>query len=468
MPDPDAPLTSSFVGDAPADTSALAEIEGVWAGALETRGLSLRLALEISIRPDGSLSGTLISIDQGGKRLPGDTVKFENRNFLLAIAAAQVQYDGLLNADGTTLTGTWTQFGSPLPLMFHRAANVQVVRRPQDPTKPYPYLEEEVSYENTAASVRLGGTLTVPNGKGTFPALLLITGSGQHDRDEAILGHRPFLVLADYLTRRGVAVLRVDDRGIGSSTGDFASSTTADFAGDAAAGVRFLKTRQDVQARNIGLLGHSEGGLIAPMVAAESPDVAFIVMLAGPGLKGEDILLEQGALIARACGAAEEEIALDQDMKTRMFAVLREESDPLKAQSRVLSIGKEAISRLPQAQQAAGMQALEGQVKGLTGPWMRYFLDADPAAALSRVNCPVLALNGELDLQVAPDQNLAAIEAPLRSGGNEDFTLRKLSRLNHLFQTATTGLPSEYAQIDETINPVVLELIGDWIAAHAR
>ncbi len=332
--------------------------------------------------------------------------------------------------------------------------------RPQEPKKPYPYDEEEVGYENKRDSVKLAGTLTLPRGKGPFPAALLITGSGPQDRNESLLGHKPFLVLADYLTRQGIAVLRVDDRGVGGSTGSVPDSTTENFAADVTAGIEFLKTRKEIDPKQIGLIGHSEGGLIAPMVAAQNGDVAFIVLMAGTGLTGEEILYLQGALILKASGASAEQLAKQRATQEGMFKILKEEKDPATAEKRL----HEELSRnLTEEAKKKSEQAIAAQIKRVNTPWFRYFLTLDPRPALRKVKCPVLALNGENDLQVPATENLREIEAALKAGGNKNITIVRLPKLNHLFQTSETGSLSEYAKIEETVAPVALKTIGDWI-----
>lgn len=441
-------------------------IEGVWQGKLSVSGIELRLVVKINKKPDGALAGTLDSIDQGAKDIPLDTVAFSNGTLRIELKSIGGVYEGTLNSAGTELTGTWTQGPNSLPLVLKRDAKLPEVRRPQEPKKPYPYNEEEVLYNNTQAGIKLGGTLTLPKDKGPFPAVLLITGSGQQNRNEELLSHKPFLVLADYLTRRGIAVLRVDDRGIGKSTGNFGASTTADFATDVLAGIAYLKTRPEIRHDQIGLIGHSEGGVIAPMVAAQSKDVAFIVLMAGTGVNGEEILLEQGALIAKAGGATDAAISTNQGLQRKIFAVLRSEKDPKQAEAKLKTAMQDELAKLPETQRKALSSDLDVQIKRVESPWMRYFLTYEPKSALMKVTCPVLALNGSKDLQVPPKQNLPAIVSALTAGGNSDVTIRLLPGLNHLFQTCKTGSPAEYAQIEETIAPVALQTMGDWILAH--
>jgi len=355
--------------------------------------------------------------------------------------------------------------------VLKRVDKLPDMRRPQEPRAPYPYREEEVAYDNKPGRSRLAGTLTLPKSGGPFPAVLLITGSGQQDRNESLLGHKPFLVLADYLTRRGVAVLRVDDRGVGGSTGEVFRATSEDFAGDALAGVAYLKGRKDIDGRRIGLIGHSEGGIIAPMCAIRSKDVAFIVLMAGPGVRGDRILRAQSALILKAMGGTPQQVKQNSANLDRIMKIVMTEKDDKKAQFKL----REAAAKDPDlaqgtSPQAGGhnKQALEAQVKMMLSPWFRYFLSYDPAPTLRKVRCPVLAVNGEKDLQVPARENLQAVAAALKAGGNANVTTKELRGLNHLFQKCATGAPSEYATIPETINTGALKTIGDWVVSTAR
>jgi pimeloyl-ACP methyl ester carboxylesterase len=307
----------------------------------------------------------------------------------------------------------------------------------------------------------------MPNGPGRFPALILISGSGPQDRDETIFQHKPFLLLADALTRRGVAVLRVDDRGVGGSTGSTSQSTSEDFAGDVLAGIAFLKSRPEIDSRKIGLAGHSEGGLIAPMVAARSNDVAFIVLLAGTGLPGDQIIILQQRLIGKVMGADEKSLDTQQDIQKQLDEIVKAEPDHDKMVKRLREALKKIWSKLSEQErkEAGDFEALlESQGKVLESPWYRFFLMFDPRPTLAKVRCPVLALNGEKDLQVPPKENLAEIEKALKRGGNMQVTVKELPGLNHLFQTCKTGAVSEYAAIEETMSPAALKVITDWVA----
>jgi pimeloyl-ACP methyl ester carboxylesterase len=304
-----------------------------------------------------------------------------------------------------------------------------------------------------------------------FPAVILITGSGQQDRDESVFGHRPFLILADYLTRRGLAVLRVDDRGVGGSKGDASQATSVDFAQDVLAGVEYLKTRQEIDPRRIGLIGHSEGGIIAPIVATQSSDVAFIVLMAGTGVPGDIIIEKQIAGLLQAAGTDQAAIDTALQNQRRVYEVIKTETDPNLTKEKIRKIIHESAGALSEEQKKALQSSdavVDAQAQGAASPWFRFFVTHDPKTVLRRVKCPVLAINGQFDRQVLPGDNLPAIEEALREGGNTHFTVKELPGLNHLFQTAQTGNIDEYARMEETIAPLALETMAQWIEAQTQ
>jgi uncharacterized protein len=448
------------------------EINGLWMGSLKLpNGLELRILFNISTKTDGSISVTIDSLDQGAKGIPVEAATYEDRNLKLEVKSIQIVFEGTLEADSKTIDGKWKQAGLNLPLVLNSIDKAPDLRRKQDPVKPYPYIEEEVAYENKAAGVKLAGTLTLPRSEGQFPAVLLITGSGQQNRDEEIFGHRPFLVLSDYLTRQGIAVLRVDDRGVGGSTGDVSQATTEDFAGDVLTGIEYLKTRKEIDPTRIGLIGHSEGGIIAPMVATLSSDVAFIVMMAGSGLTGEEILYMQSDLISRAEGASDETVDRNEVLMKKIYSIVKEEQNNTVAEEEIHKLMKAEIDNMSEEEKKhAGYSEanLDAQIRPLLSSWMRFFLTYDPRPTLTKVKCPVLAINGEKDLQVPPEENLRAIEDALKAGGNTNYTVKEMPGLNHLFQTAQTGSPTEYTKIEETISPAALDFIGKWILDHTQ
>ena len=440
--------------------------EGHWQGSLQ--GM-VRVVVHVDRTTAGRLTGTMDSPDQGALGLPIDTLVFSGDSLRFTMRRILGDFAGAMSADGTRIEGRWRQGGASFPLTLERLERAPELERPQEPRKPYPYAEDTVRVENPGAGVSLAGTLTTPHGVGPFPCAVLITGSGPEDRDETVFGHRPFLVLADHLTRNGIAVLRMDDRGVRGSSGRFSRATSEDFAADVTAALDFLKARHGIDPRRIGLIGHSEGGLIAPMVAAGSRNVAFVVLLAGPGLPGDSVLVLQVERATRAAGADEATIAAERRLQSRMMAALREGRDSAAVTTQVRRLFRERIAQLPeQSRRALGDpdRLADAQLALLRSPWMRFFVAYDPRPTLRKLRCPVLALNGEKDVQVAPKQNLGAIEATLRAAGNRDFTVKELPGLNHLFQRAATGAVAEYAQIEETIAPSVLDQITDWIQAH--
>lgn len=439
-----------------AGTASAQDIAGNWAGALQAGAVRLHLVLHVTRAADGSLQATLDSIEQGAMGIPVSSVTLKDSVLKLDVAAVRGGYEGTVNRDATEIDGTWSQNGSRFPLVLKRAKGASELLgppRPQTPRKPYPYSQKDVRYDNTKENVTLAGTLTIPRGKGPFPAVLLIPGSGPHDRDETIFGHKPFLVLADYLTRHGIAVLRYDDRGVGNSTGSLKGVTTADLSTDAEAGFDYLETRPEVERGKIGLIGHSEGGLIAAMVAARNRRVAFIVMMAGPGMRGDDIIVEQTLRLSEAAGRSREEAERAAAEERRILNLVESEKDG--------SVLDEKLQQQLAGTVPAGQMKMT--IAELTSPWYRYFLTYDPATALRKVKCPVLALIGGLDTQVPAAQNLPAIRAALAQGGNKHFEAEELPGLNHLFQPAKTGGVNEYATIPETISPVALQKIGSWV-----
>jgi len=449
------------VAAAPAAALAEPDLTGDWSGVLKVGGADLHLIIHVK-GGAGGLTATFDSPDQGANGLPIAAVSQVGDRIALDIAIAHARYTGRLSTDGRTLDGAWIQGGADLPLVLTHGGELGLPRRPQTPVKPYPYREEEVALDNAVGHAHLTGTLTLPFGPGPFAAVLLITGSGLQDRDETIFGHHPFLIWADYLTRRGIAVLRIDDRQRGGSTGEVANATSADFATDVEAEVAYLKRRADIDKRHIGLMGHSEGGMIAPMVAARDPSISFIVLLAGPGENGEAIMLSQNRAIGLASGLSEAEAAARVADSKALFDAVRDAPDQASADQR-LQAEWEALLKRRGAPETTPMPP---EVKAVSMPWTRFFAAYDPVETLAKVRCPVLAINGSKDLQVLADENLPGLRTGLR--GNPDATVVELQGLNHLLQTADTGQVSEYARIEETVSPLALKTVGDWMVVHVH
>lgn len=443
-------------------------IEGVWHGVLLVQGMKLRLDFNI-VKKDSAYSATMDSPDQSAFGIPMTSVTYANLQLVLTLDAAKIVYKARL--ENEVLKGEFTQAGNTFPLeMSRNIIEKKADKKPQDPKLPVPYSEEEVFFFNKSANVKLAGTLTYPklkpNSTQQFPALILISGSGPQNRDEELLGHKPFLVLADYFTRKGFAVLRFDDRGTGKSTGDFSLATTADFASDVESAVKFMQHHFVVNPTKIGLMGHSEGGVIAPMVAANpSNSIAFIVLLAGTGIKGDSLLLLQQALIAKAEGMNPTLLKENHQLNRDLFQLVNLHADEKALNNAVDTyfeqhpINADLLAEMGQASDEF-QQTLRAQ---LLNPWMRYFLCLDPQIALKKVTCSVLAINGSKDLQVPAEQNIPAIKAAIESNGNNQVTVEILPDLNHLFQSCTTGSLNEYATIEETFSPIALKVIEKWL-----
>lgn len=459
-------LVASPIGAAPAvpaSATAAASLAGEWRGALAIPGgASVPLVLHVAGAPE-HWTATLDSPAQGATGLPVAEVVQDGTAVRFALSAPQASFAATLSPDGRTLTGTWSQGAASLPLVMTRAAMTAAIAtpaRPQTPVPPFPYRAEEVGYDNAAGHAHFAGTLTLPAGGGRHPAVLLVTGSGQQDRDEAVFGHRPFLVWADALTRRGVAVLRVDDRGVGGSTGEVRTATTADFAGDAAAGVAYLRGRTDINPHRIGVMGHSEGGVIAPMVAARNPAVAFIVLLAGSGMPGEALMLEQKRLAETAAGLPPAAVDRSGATMARLYEAVKGAPDQAAADAALAGAWRTIAAEQGLPADAPVPPAL----RPVASPWLRWFVAYDPRPTLAQVRCPLLAVGGSRDVQVPAAANLAGIRAAVR--GNPRATVVELPGLNHLLQTATTGRVDEYARIEETVAPAALRTVTDWIVAQ--
>lgn len=439
------------------------DFEGNWGGTLMG---ALRLILHVKKSPAGDYSAVLESVDQGHAMMPVDKLAITADHIAFSIASIRGSYDAKWDDNAKAWVGTWTQ-GQGMPLTLTRVnGEVAKAKRPQEEAieaGPLPYSRQAVKFDGGEASVKLAGTFNLPQGTGPFPAVLLIAGSGPQTRDEDVLGHKEFLVLSDYLTRRGIAVLSYDKRGVGESSGDYNAATSDEFAADADAAVAYLRGRPEVDARHLGLIGHSEGGLIAPAVAVKDAQVGFIVLLAGPAMRGDRLLAEQFYLRAKAGGTSDSKGMSMRKVHEDMFAAIAEAPNQAEAKSRAAAIFDKAVE---EHRTFADVDGSKANLDTLTSPWMRHFFAYDPVPTLRLVKVPVLALNGSLDLQVPPKENLEGIRKALSN--NKDVTVMELPKLNHLFQSAGAGTLMEYGAIEETINPGALNIIADWVAAHTK
>lgn len=441
-------------------------VAGLWQGSLKPApNAELKAFFELQGTAP-ALTGTMSVPQQSGKPFPLSSAVVRHDSLLLSIEALHGRFAGQLSADGQQAAGVWYQGGAQLPLTLRRSTAqdkaAATPRRPQQPQAPFPYQSQDLTFPNKKAGIELAGTLTLPAGKGPFPAVVLVSGSGPQDRNETALGHQPFAVLADYLTRRGFAVLRYDDRGVGQSKGTFKGALTTDFTTDAQAAMAYLRTRPDIRAHQVALMGHSEGGSVVWQAAAQpgGPDLA--VSLAGPGLSGAAVLLRQQQDLGRAHGQ-------DSAALGATFRANRALFDEIRRQPAILTASQLTDKLVPVLQRyAPGMtdeQARQQLAKSCADAWMLAFLRTDPAPYLAKIKCPVLALNGTNDLQVAADENLPAIARGLQAAHNHDVTTRALPQLNHFFQTDPAA-KADYANIEETMSPVALQAIGDWLVAR--
>ena len=436
------------------------DISGTWHGKLSIPTGSLTIVVHISQTEQGAYVTTLDSPDQGANGIKTQTTSFNDSTLIIQIPVIHASYKGKLNSDNT-INGTFTQ-GMPLPLNLKKG-EASRPKRPQEPQPPFPYRSEEVTVRNERDGINLAGTLTLPETGTKFPAVVMVTGSGAQNRDEEIMGHKPFFVIADYLTRNGIAVLRCDDRGTAASQGTHATATNEDFATDTEAMVNYLRSRKEINAKKIGIIGHSAGGIIAFIVAKKDPSIAFVVSLAGAGVRGDSLMLKQVELISKSQGMPD---AVWQGMKPSIrnrYAILQQtDKTPEELQKELYADVTKTMSP-EQLKDLNTIQQLSAQISSMTSPWYLHFMRYDPGQDLKKLKCPVLALNGKKDIQVDAVMNLTAIQKRITGNGNKNVTVKAYQNLNHLFQTCEKGTLTEYGQLEETINPEVLKDIIEWI-----
>lgn len=441
------------------------DITGKWSGVLNVNGTQLRLVLNIE-KSEAGYKSTMDSPDQGAYGIECNETTFAGNVLKIKISSIGASYEGAFRKD--SIIGTFTQMGMKFPLDLSRDEIEAVeLNRPQEPKPPFPYYTEDVKFENEKDGNTLAGTLTLPSETGSYPVVVLISGSGPQNRDEELFGHKPFLVLADYLTRNGIGVLRYDDRGTAESTGDFNKATTLDLANDAESAVSYLLGRKEVDKTRIGLIGHSEGGIIAPIVAARNENVSFIVLLAGTGVRGDQLLLMQQRAISKASGLPETMFLENEKMNISLYEHIINTSDTINLRAELTEIMENSFSNSTVLTAQMTTEQKDGLVKvtvnQLVSPWMYYFIKYDPYPMLKKVECSTLALNGTNDLQVPANENLTAIKKAFAESGNNNLTVIELEGLNHLFQESKTGLPTEYGEIEQTFSPKALEEILKWI-----
>jgi hypothetical protein len=455
-------------------------ITGVWNGILHVQPKDIPIVFHIARNNAGKWIATFDSPSQNAFNLPVSEVITKADSVVLMIAMLNGKYDGILTGDAKTISGQWFQGNGSLPLTITKtsdSATVKQLRRPQTPMPPFPYQSRDVEYWNADKTIRFGASLTYPNAdpgnpaqKG-FPAVILITGSGQQDRDETLYGHKPFAVIADNLTKHGFLVLRVDDRGMGKTTGDFSQATSLDFAKDVEAGLDFLEAQPEVDKEKIGLIGHSEGGMIAPIVADERKEVKFIVLLAGPGVPGLDLLAQQAEAIAISQGQAPAEAKANSMLARIAMEEVNKELDSattaknirMRVDAWAKTIDTVTMAKIRNRMPASREEQIHQVVSTMSTKWFRYFIVFDPQPYLQKLHCKVLALNGSRDVQVIARTNLAGIRASLQKSHSPKYDVIELPGLNHLFQTCLQCSPAEYGELEETFSPSALAAIDAWL-----
>ncbi len=386
-----------------------------------------------------------------------DVFRFHTRSF--------GSYEGHMSADGLRIVGAFTNYEKRHALILN-SGEIELAEsvRPQTPKPPYGYSIEEVRVDNPNANNILAGTLTMPSGRKPRAAAVLITGSGGLDRDETVFGHKPVWVLADHLSRCGYAVLRLDDRGLGESTGIRVGMTSADSAGDMSAAVNYLQRRVDLQDIPVGLIGHSEGGLIAPMLAAQRADIAFVVAMAGPGIALGEVMAERECLALAGRGASQDTVVKHGQFARALFRQLGE----IPVTEMIDAAQVAAIAARFGAAETATKNTSEVWLRAYNLPWFRYAFRHDPSESLRRMQAPFLAINGSLDAQVPVKSNLGAMAQILAAAGHPDYEIAELPGLNHMFQTCSTGEEFKYPMIEETFAPLALETISAWLNARFK
>jgi pimeloyl-ACP methyl ester carboxylesterase len=455
-------------------------IIGSWGGKIDIGPRKILFVMHVQ-QNGTSLKSIFDSPDQNAFDIRGGDTKLVGDSIIALIPVMQGGYMGKWDGKDS-ISGIFKQ-GQRTTILGMKRLNESAIpkppiakSRPQTPKPPFDYTIEEVEYDNADKTVHYGATLTTPKNKTNFPTVIIISGSGAQDRDGTMLGHKLYWVLADYLTKNGIGVLRVDDRGTGVSTlgPDPKSLTSLDFANDVNNAVAFLLGRKDIDPKKIGLIGHSEGGAIAPMVASTNKNIAFITLLAGPGVTGDLIFKYQMRRNFVKKGLSMEDEKIASDLVNNMIDQLKMSSnyDSIKIGMKNIYINwRKTYSESDESRvlNTIGDKAYLGVIDQFRGGliWLNYFMNMDPSIALKKVKCPILAVNGESDIQVVCKENLAGIENALKKGKNKNYTIHAFPNLNHLFQTCTSP-EQNYESIDETFSPIALAYIANWINQIAK
>ena len=468
-------------------TSQAQQITGTWQGTLDVQGNQIPIVFHVKKDSTDKWKAAFDSPSQHAFNLPCSEVITKDDSIIFVMAIINGKYAGLLNTDKSQITGSWFQGAGSLPLTIKKTSDTATVKeqkRPQTPRPPFPYHSEDVVYTNADKSIQFGGTLTYPKTDSvkhsgeinSYPAIILITGSGQQDRDETLSGHKPFAVIADYLTRQGFVVLRVDDRGIGKTTGIFSDATSMDFAKDVEAGLDFLEEQPMVNKNKIGLIGHSEGGLIAPIVADERKEIKFIILLAGPGIPIIDLMQQQMEAVSKSNGETSgqakasgqlmrivwDEAAKNEDSATTLQHIR------MKIESWSKTLDTATLAKFKSRDTAGINHQIIQAMTALNGRWYKYFISFNPQPYLEKLDCKVLALNGSKDVQVIAATNLKGIKQSLQKSKSLKYDVIEIPGLNHLFQTCVICNPAEYSDLEESFSPVALDIMGNWLKENVQ
>ncbi len=442
---------------------------GKWSGFLKTPSKQLVIYADIKKNDDNNIELKISSPKQNKFSVPTDSLIVEDNNLSFSIPKYKIHYKGKINLDSSKISGIWNQDNFTSKLVFYRPDEILRTNHPQHPFKPYAYNSDSIYFTNSDG-IKLAGTLTYPKSediKKKYTSILLINGLGKHDRDETMYGHKPFLVLADFFTKKGYAVLRVDDRGVAESGGNFDEATTKDFTNDMIAAYQFLKSKSFVDTNKIGLLGFNEGGLIASNIAAKEKNIRFLILLSTPGLTGKEILLTQTVDIQEKSGIPDEVIKRDIKINKKILNIIETKKDSAKAYKKLKKLYSDFRETLPPedlVKKKYSVQSFKNQLKFMLSPWFGYYLTYNPKVTFKKIRTSVLVIFGGKDVQVNPEKNERAIKDALVESGNKNVKSIVFPHLNHLLQKCQTGLPNEYSKISETISPEVLDSIDNWLS----
>lgn len=457
--------TKGISTEKPANT-----MESDWSGELDFGGMKIILVLRINQGPHGDITGTLESIDGSIPNTQVANITLNSHSLKFELPTLASVYEGNLNKQESEISGNLIYNNAAYPLILKKGVlDKTLFRKPQEPLPPFPYIEEVVKYKSDLADITLEGTLTLPLSQGPFPAVVLIAGSAPYDRNATQNGHKPFMILADHLTRKGIAVLRFDKRGVNQSTGTYETADGKDFADDVLAGVNYLKIRPEINHLRIGLVGHSEGAVLAPMVAVKAKDLAFLVLMAGATVNGKKIMLEQHSIARHTEGVPEDIIAEESALLNEIYELVKNEAQAAKQihDALIKHLERRREVQVKPTFSVAGIEVNEASldkiITRINTPWFRYFFINEPTTYLKQIKMPICALYFELDSQVSPKQNMPLLIETLDKIGHLNYSVKEIPKHNHMLQSCKTGTFAEYIQNPETISPWILNIVTDWI-----